>query len=400
MSLLDEIHKIIGPLAKDDFDRLKLSIERYWVINPVIVRKETGEIIDGNHRESIIKNCQRIELNIDDREAARQAVSLNLARRQLTPEQKGELIKLLRNAKFSQQEVGEMVGKTRSAIAMQEKESNVKIDNIFLPDLRIKIDKKKKTEIFNRSEKKETQIQIATDYGITRQRVGQIVKKEKEAKEKEDEIKKRAAQFDDRFDIDKIIQLGDFYELSKNIKDGSIDHIVTDPPYAEEFLPLWSQLSEVAARILRPGGFCITYSGKVHLPEVINRLSEHLKYYWQVIVVHTGLPAGVHTVKINTGYKPILIFAKPPIQPQSEYISDVIKGAGREKDQHEWQQAEGEIKIILDRLTKPKELILDPFAGTGTTIIGCLNDERQCIGIEKDKQRYEKARRRIKAILK
>jgi 16S rRNA G966 N2-methylase RsmD len=217
--------------------------------------------------------------------------------------------------------------------------------------------------------------------------------------DKDKEAAELAKAFDGRFDIEDVMRLGDFYRLSEEIEDESVDHIITDPPYPEEFLDLWSQLSEVAARVLRPGGFCITYSGKMHLPEVIKRLSEHLSYYWQMILVHTGPPAGVHPVKVNTGYKPILVFYKPPINPQSEYISDIIMGTGREKDDHEWQQAEGEIKIILERLTKPNDLILDPFAGSGTTIIGCLKNKRRCIGMEKDEETREKAKIRIKANL-
>lgn len=49
------------------------------------------------------------------------------------------LINLLRKTGFTQEEVGEMIGLTRSAITMRQKTSNVKIDIACIPDLRINV---------------------------------------------------------------------------------------------------------------------------------------------------------------------------------------------------------------------------------------------------------------------
>ena len=62
------------------------------------------------------------------------------------------------------------------------------------------------------------------------------------------------------------LEVGDFYKLSDKLKPGSIDAIVTDPPYHKRYLPLWSKLGEVAARTLKPSGFLATYSGSMFLP--------------------------------------------------------------------------------------------------------------------------------------
>ncbi len=225
----------------------------------------------------------------------------------------------------------------------------------------------------------------------------EVVSREKAAVRAE-EMSQKSLEYREDPDKCRIIH-GDFYEVCRTIEDNSIDHIITDPPYPQEYLPLWSQLSEVAVRVLKPGGFCIAYSGKTHLPDVINRLGEHLEYYWQVILLHSGLPAGVHPVKMNTCYKPILVFAKRPITPQGAYVTDVIKGTGREKGDHEWQQAEGEIAEILTRFTKPNDLILEPFAGSGTTLVGCIMNNRRCIGIEVDGDHVERVRGRVSSVL-
>jgi DNA modification methylase len=43
------------------------------------------------------------------------------------------------------------------------------------------------------------------------------------------------------------------------------------------------------------------------------------------------------------------------------------------------------------------DVVLDPFMGSGTTAIACLNNNRQYIGFELDKDYYNIANERIKS---
>ncbi len=81
---------------------------------------------------------------------------------------------------------------------------------------------------------------------------------------------------------------------------------------------------------------------------------------------------------------------------QDNFVTDIIQGTGSEKGLHEWQQAEGEMKEILEKFTKPNNLILDPFGGSGTTAISCLKNNRRCFIIEKEKEDFDKINKRIK----
>lgn len=76
------------------------------------------------------------------------------------------------------------------------------------------------------------------------------------------------------------IKTGDFRQGCKRLADDSVDLIVTDPPYPKQYLPLWADLARVAARVLKPGGFLVAYSGQIHLATMMMMLSEHLTYYW------------------------------------------------------------------------------------------------------------------------
>ena len=50
---------------------------------------------------------------------------------------------------------------------------------------------------------------------------------------------------------------------------------------------------------------------------------------------------------------------------------------------------------ILEKYSKPGDLILDPFLGSGTTAIACLRTGRHFIGIEKHEPYFLKAQERI-----
>ena len=80
----------------------------------------------------------------------------------------------------------------------------------------------------------------------------------------------------------------DCLDLMREMPENSIDCIITDPPYPKEFIDCYSILSEGAARVLKPGGYCIAYAGHMHLPEVYKRMSEHLEYYWTSALIHKG----------------------------------------------------------------------------------------------------------------
>ena len=184
----------------------------------------------------------------------------------------------------------------------------------------------------------------------------------------------------------------DFVNGCESIPDGSVDIIITDPPYPYEFIECWSSLSSVAARVLKPHGLCIAYSGKLHLDECMSRLGESLNFYWQMVFLQTVTPT-VHPRKVNTKYKPILIFQNVPpggkVQAHDRYFVDVINGERVEKDAHEWQQSADGLEKIIETFTNVGDLILEPFSGGGTTALVARRMERRCIAFEIDEKAFK-----------
>lgn len=51
--------------------------------------------------------------------------------------------------------------------------------------------------------------------------------------------------------------------------------------------------------------------------------------------------------------------------------------------------------MLVENSTEPNGIVLDPFMGTGSTGIACVNIRRKFIGIELDKKYFDIAVKRI-----
>jgi hypothetical protein len=182
---------------------------------------------------------------------------------------------------------------------------------------------------------------------------------------------------------------------TSDLKENSVDLILTDPPYPSEFLPLWSDLSLFASKILKPSGFLIAYSGELNMPEVIKRLSENMTYYWTFCLYHEGKTQLVMPRNVICRWKPIFIFQKPPFKKLDITLQDYIVSEQREKEGHDWQQSESGASKLIEAFTQEGETICDPFAGYGTFLKAANDLKRKSIGYEIDKNTFELAKARL-----
>jgi site-specific DNA-methyltransferase (adenine-specific) len=179
---------------------------------------------------------------------------------------------------------------------------------------------------------------------------------------------------------------GNFLTDYPNLGKETVDCIITDPPYVNEWLENYGAFAMAAEYVLKPGGFLITYVGHIHLDKILAQMTPHLEYYWVAMLKHAGTNAAVHSRSVQCGMKPILIFNKAPRMKPKRYFNDVIIGTGKEKDAHEWQQGEEELRQLFEPFTDPGDTVLDPFMGSGTTIAMAKKLNRIAIGFDIDEQ--------------
>lgn len=189
--------------------------------------------------------------------------------------------------------------------------------------------------------------------------------------------------------------VGDFRTVGLHVPESSVDLIFTDPPYDEAASALFDDLAQFAARVLKPGGILLTYSGQLHLPQIYAAVGQHLQYMWTCAIGHGGGATWFRKWHLLNQWKPILMYGKPPIKTWwINSFADYVIG-GKEKSDHEWQQAIGEALHYIQAVCPPGGVVCDPFLGSGTTALAAKQLGMQYIGIEKDLVTAARARNRI-----
>jgi hypothetical protein len=158
------------------------------------------------------------------------------------------------------------------------------------------------------------------------------------------------------------LRIGDCRRVLADIPDNSVPLILTDPPYAAEAEPLYRWLAEWSARVLIPGGSLICYTGHWSINRDTRIFDEYLRYWWLLIMMH-GQSQRLAGKFVIANFKPVLWYVKGHRRGRT-LMPDILHSVQRDKEMHDWGQGEGGVSQIIEHLTEPGELIIDPFAGT------------------------------------
>jgi hypothetical protein len=195
---------------------------------------------------------------------------------------------------------------------------------------------------------------------------------------------------------DQDIIIGDMGFLWKRLVDDSVDLFLTDPVYND--FRAYERLAELAAAKLKPGRLCLAYAAQMYLPQVLAAMARHLEYWWTFAVRIADQPKAIYARSIQARWKPIVAFARRPLKPAPNWLADVIEGGGRDKRYHEWGQAEGEAAYLIQRLTEPGQLVVDPYAGGGAFVAAAKATHRRWLATERDEATAMIARKRLAGI--
>lgn len=190
---------------------------------------------------------------------------------------------------------------------------------------------------------------------------------------------------------------------------GSVDIIITDPPYGIDYTntkgvgiindkrPYIWFLSE-AYRVLRNNSACLVFC-RWDVQQDFKRAMELAGFKVKNQIVWDKCSHGMGDTKgsfapahelIIFGVKGRYIF--PDKRPK-----DVIRvpKVPSNHQQHPNEKPVELIKQLVEATTLPNEIVLDPFMGSGTTAVACENTGRRCLGYELDEAHYKTTCRRL-----
>jgi len=221
------------------------------------------------------------------------------------------------------------------------------------------------------------------------------------------------------------LYMGDTLELIKEIKNESIDLIITDPPYKTTSRGNAGNSGGMLQKKINMKGQVFKHnniSPKDYIPEFYRVLKDGSHFY--IMSNHVNLQEMLNVCTEN-GFKFIksLIWNKGNkimgqfYMSQFEYILFFRKGTGRKinhcgtadilnvpnkktkgedgKNLHDTEKPIELMQILIENSSQENDIVLEPFAGIGSTLIASKNCNRQYIGFELDKNYYNIAKQRI-----
>jgi adenine-specific DNA-methyltransferase len=200
---------------------------------------------------------------------------------------------------------------------------------------------------------------------------------------------------------------GDCIPLMQSIPDNSIDLILTDPPYLVNYRdrsgrsiagdtssdwlqPAFSELY----RVLRPKRFAICFYGWNHADHFVTafkrsgfRIVGHF-----VFMKHYASRTGYTEARHECAY---LLAKGAPYMP-AKALSDVMAWGNYTGNRlHPTQKPLEILRALIKCYSDVGDVVLDPFAGSGSTLLAAQQLQRSWLGMEIDANHYRTATHRL-----
>lgn len=216
-----------------------------------------------------------------------------------------------------------------------------------------------------------------------------------------------------------MILCGDALTELKKLDGESVDAVVTDPPFGIGFIydgkaetnsdpdSYWHWLEPrmiEVYRVAKPGALFAVWQTQLYFRRLWDWFGD----------IHVYIAAKnfvqIRPTPINYGYDPVVMFYKEgaaPLRPDKPMRSIdysvgntarfVSKVTSLER-QHPCPRPLDQVFTILENFTLPGGVILDPFAGSGTTGVAAQQTGRKFIGIELNPEYVKLAEKRLREV--
>ena len=192
---------------------------------------------------------------------------------------------------------------------------------------------------------------------------------------------------------------GDCLIELRKLPSRSVDLICTDPPYGDNAVygrdgrtivgnatpVLGFYALEEALRLLKMHRFAIVFLGQKHLPFFDHYIRTYCTARLRGYVVWNKTRMGLgYGVRPQHELIAILEKGKPPYRDKN--VPSVLSFPRVYSEQHPHKKPAELIEYLIEKFSTPRQIVLDPFLGSGTTAIAAEKLNRRWIGIEIDDQ--------------
>ena len=199
---------------------------------------------------------------------------------------------------------------------------------------------------------------------------------------------------------------GDCIDALKPVPDATVDLVLTDPPYLVNYkdrggrsimgddngdwlLPAFTEIH----RVLKNHAFCISFYGWSEVDKFMTAWKDVGFKPVGHLVWHKHYASNSRYLNFRHEQAFLLAKGDPPIPVM--ILDDIHPWTYSGNGLHPNQKSIEIIKPLIAAFSKKGDLVLDPFAGSGTTALSAKLTGRHYLAIEKDADYYDAARRRL-----
>jgi site-specific DNA-methyltransferase (adenine-specific) len=199
---------------------------------------------------------------------------------------------------------------------------------------------------------------------------------------------------------------GDCIGVMREMDANSVDFVLTDPPYITRYRsrdgrrvanddnsawvrPAFAQIY----RVLKDDSLCLSFYGWNAVDEFV--------YAWRAagfrmvghVVFRKRYASSVRFLRHHHEQAYLLAKGDPGIPEMA--LPDVADWTYTGNRLHPTQKPVGALRPFVEAFCKPGGIVLDPFCGSGSTLVAARELGRNFLGIELDRQHYRTACQRL-----
>jgi len=202
---------------------------------------------------------------------------------------------------------------------------------------------------------------------------------------------------------------GDCIEVMSELPNASVNFILTDPPYIINYQsrdgrkiinddntdwlkPAYAEMYRVLGR----NSFCVSFYGWKHADHFIDAYRAAGFH----IIGHLTFPKRyTSSVRyLRAQHECAYLLAKGSPREPEYAIGDVIDWTYSGNKLHPTQKPVSALMPLIDTFCAPQGLVLDPFTGSGSTLLAAKTLGRSYLGIELDPAYHAIASERLQAV--
>lgn len=202
---------------------------------------------------------------------------------------------------------------------------------------------------------------------------------------------------------------GDCVQVLSQSSSASIDLVLTDPPYIAKYVsrdgqrianddkadwlePAFKQIF----RVLKRDAFCISFYGWHQVDKFMR--AWRLAGFRPVGHLVFQKPYSSKQVFLSYRHEMAYLLAKGSPNLPERPINDVLQWKYSGNKFHPTQKPVSNLMSLINAFSRPGDLVLDPFCGSGSTLVAARLSGRRYIGIELSSDYCETARRRTEQV--